>query len=248
MQPGGSGSGGGRGRRALAGWVRARRVGHGEHDPAIYGANMSSLLRPVGHLPASVYWVRRALVLAVLVGLVVLLLRVVGGGEDPKKSAATTPQPSPTSSPSGSPSQSAGVTPSSSASQPPKDTHCDGRDVRVSVLPAVRTIASGRPLDLTVRLSAAREQCTAAVDPIRLSVTISSGNDQIWTTSHCRQTIPKATLILAKGKDLTSTVRWDGHRSGPGCLPGQPVAKAGTYVVEAMYDGRASIQQAFRIT
>ena len=33
---------------------------------------MSSLLRPVGHLPASVYWFRRGLVLAVLVLLFLL--------------------------------------------------------------------------------------------------------------------------------------------------------------------------------
>jgi hypothetical protein len=81
-----------------------------------------------------------------------------------------------------------------------------------------------------------------------LSLTIASGKDQIWTTSHCEQAIPRATMILAQGKESTSTVAWDGRRSGPGCLPGQPAAKPGTYVANAVYDGRPSTLQAFHIS
>jgi hypothetical protein len=129
----------------------------------------------------------------------------------------------------------------------PKDTKCAGTDVRISVLPASRTITSGARLNLAIRLSAVRAQCTATIDPTMLSLTITSGKDQIWTTSHCEQAIPRATMILAAGKESTSTVAWDGRRSGPGCLPGQPVAKPGTYVATAVYDGRASTPQALKI-
>jgi hypothetical protein len=131
--------------------------------------------------------------------------------------------------------------------EPPKDTKCAGTDVRISVLPASRTITSGARLNFAIRLSAVRAQCTATVDPTVLSLTITSGKDQIWTTSHCEQAISRATMILAEGKESTSTVAWDGRRSGPGCLPGQPVAKPGTYVATAVYDGRASTPQAFNI-
>ena len=205
---------------------------------------MSSLLRPVGHLPASVYWVRRALVLVVLVVLLVLILRLFGGGggggggQDPVNSAAQ-------QTTSGTPSvQGVGptITPTQSG-----DTKCAGTDVRISVLPASRTITSGTRLNFAIRLSAVRTQCTATIDPTVLSLTITSGKDQIWTTWHCEQAISRATLILAAGKESTSTVAWDGRRSGPGCLPGQLVAKPGTYVATAAYDGRASTPQAFKI-
>lgn len=205
---------------------------------------MSSLLRPVGHLPASVYWVRRALVLVVLVVLLVLILRLFGGGggggggQDPVNSAAQ-------QTTSGTPSvQGAGptITPTQSG-----DTKCAGTDVRISVLPASRTITSGTRLNFAIRLSAVRTQCTATIDPTVLSLTITSGKDQIWTTWHCEQAISRATLILAAGKESTSTVAWDGRRSGPGCLPGQLVARPGTYVATAAYDGRASTPQAFKI-
>lgn len=221
---------------------------------------MSSLLRPVGHLPASVYWVRRALVLVVLAVLTVLLLRLFGGGGgDPKNSAATPPQESPTSSSTPGPSPTAG--PASTPTPSPgrgeddeqagptktRDGSCSGTDVRVSVLPAVRQVASGAPLNLKVTLSAVRGQCTAKIDPARLSLTITSGNDRIWSTSDCRQLIPQASLVLAEGKESSSTVAWDGRRSRPGCPAGQAPAKAGTYLAQAVYDGRVSTGQAFLI-
>ena len=231
---------------------------------------MSSLLRPVGHLPASVYWVRRVLVLVVLAALIFILFRVFGGGgEEPANTAATGPDQSPAPgaaspstsvTPSGttstsistasdpSRSPSLGQSPSPGQSEPAKAATCGGKDVRISVVPSSRTITSGGILNLTVRLSAVRGECTATIDPTRLTLTISSGKDHVWTTSHCRQPIPQATLILAEGKDSISTVPWDGHRSGPGCPPGQPAAKPGTYVVQAVYDWQASIPQAFRIT
>jgi hypothetical protein len=109
-------------------------------------------------------------------------------------------------------------------------------------------MTSGASMNMVVQLSAVDEECKATVDPARLSVTITSGADQIWTTLQCEKAIPKAVLVLAKGKQSTTTVPWDGRRSRPGCLPGQLQAKPGTYVAKAVYDGRASAPQAFQIT
>jgi hypothetical protein len=222
---------------------------------------MSSLLRPVGHLPASVYWFRRALVLVALVVLLVLLLRLVGGGGDPQNSAATGPQQDPSApvvpTTTGTPTPggkntaktSTTVQPSETpkTSETPKDLKCAGTDVRVDVLPAGRTITVGASLNFAIQLSGLSDECKATIDPTRLSLTITSGTDQIWTTVHCEQAVPRATLVVAKGKQSTSTVAWNGRRSGPGCLPGQPQAKAGTYVAKAVYDGQASPAQAFYI-
>jgi hypothetical protein len=226
---------------------------------------MSSLLRPVGHLPASVYWFRRALVLVVLVVLLVLLGRLFGGGgNDPQNSAATAPEQTPSSEPTADPSTTPSTTPSSASStaqtpggkgsstpvksEAPKDLKCTGNDVRIDVLPSSRSIASGASLNFVVQLNALNDECKATLDPTVLSVTIVSGKDQIWTTTQCEQVIPRATLVLAKGKQSTSTVSWNGRRSAPGCLPGQLQAKPGTYVVKAVYDGQVSAGQAFQIT
>jgi hypothetical protein len=220
---------------------------------------MSSLLRPVGHLPASVYWFRRALVLVVLVALLFVLIRVFGGGDDPKNSAATDPGPDPSSAPtvvptptpgaktSGSTTSTKTSEPASAGTETPKDVDCTGKDVKIDVVPATRRLASGNSMNLVIQLSAVREECRVAVDPTVLSLTITSGKDQIWTTEHCEKVVPRATLVLAKSKQSTTTIPWDGRRSRPGCLPGQLQAKPGTYVAKAVYDGHASALQAFMI-
>ncbi|WP_350280651.1 hypothetical protein [Kribbella sp. HUAS MG21] len=222
---------------------------------------MSSLLRPVGHLPASVYWFRRGLVLAVVVVLVILVTRLFpGGGDDTKNTAASDPQQNPTgappaSAPSTTPNATAATTPvSSSASTsqptkttPPADLPCEGSDVRVEALPANRKIVSGSALNFVIQLSAVGDQCKAVIGAAKLTVTVTSGNDLIWSTTQCEKAIAPATIVVAKGKQAAVTVPWNGHRSRPGCLPGQPVAKPGTYVVKADYDGRLSGAQAFQV-
>ena len=219
---------------------------------------MSSLLRPVGHLPASVYWFRRGLVLVATVVVLVLLVRLFGGGgEDPKNTAATDPGQTPSSGPSADPSTTPtdGPTPgrttktTKTTGKPttPKEVKCTGSDVRVDLIPAARSVASGAALNFAIQLTALRDECKASLDPTVLSLTIASGNDQIWTSTQCEQAIPRATLVVAKGKVSGSTVLWNGRRSAPGCLPGQLQAKPGTYVAKAVYDGLASATQAFQI-
>ncbi len=106
----------------------------------------------------------------------------------------------------------------------------------------------GRPLNLHISLSTARaDGCAATVDAEQLVVTVKSGNDRIWTSSHCMKAIPEATLALAAGKPSTTTVTWDGRRSVASCPANQAAAKPGTYVVQAVYSGQLSSQQAFRV-
>ncbi|HEY9336493.1 MAG TPA: hypothetical protein VIQ79_18800 [Kribbella sp.] len=221
---------------------------------------MSSLLRPVGHLPASVYWFRRGLVLAVVVVLVVLISRLfAGGGDDTKNAASSDPQPNPTgaapvSTPTPSTGQStgSGTTTASPTPKPTKitprgDQPCEGSDLTVAALPANRKIVSGSVLNFVVQLNPVDEGCKATVNADKLTVTVTSGQDLIWSTTQCDKVIQTATLVVAKGKQAAVTVPWNGRRSRPGCLPGQPVAKPGTYVVKAEYDGRLSSLQAFQV-
>jgi len=222
---------------------------------------MSSLLRPVGHLPASVYWFRRGLVLAVVVVLVILISRLfAGGGDDTRNAAASDPQPNPTgaapaSAPTTTPSTGSTVgtsatptpTPKPTKTTPRGDQPCEGSDLTVEALPANRKIVSGSVLNFVVQFNPVDEGCKATVNADKLTVTVTSGTDLIWSTNQCDKAVQAATLVVATGKQAAVTVPWNGHRSRPGCLPGQPVAKPGTYVVKAEYDGRLSSAQAFQV-
>lgn len=214
---------------------------------------MSGLLRPVGRLPASVYWVRRLLLLALLTALVVLLFRMFGG-DDPRSTAAPGPS-TPSVGPPGTPPPSS--TPAPPTSEPTSDPstepvgdkggRCAAGDVRLVAMPAVRRLPAGRGMNLHVRMAAVRGSCTATVDPSRLIVTVTSGRDRIWTTAHCVRTVSRATLVLSATHDSAITVPWDGRRSTVNCIPGQPFAKRGTYVIQGIYDGIASTPQAFYV-
>ena len=221
---------------------------------------MSSLLRPVGHLPASVYWFRRGLVLAVLVVLIILISNLFGGGGDAQNAAASDPQQDPTTAPPAatttptstattsattSATKKPTTTPTPTKTTPPTDLPCKGSDLTVTALPANRKIVSGSMLNFVVQLNPTGDGCKASTD--NLTVTVTSGKDLIWSTTQCEKVIQNATLVVAKGKQAAVTVPWNGHRSRPGCLPGQPVAKPGTYVVKAEYDGRPSGAQAFLV-
>jgi hypothetical protein len=105
----------------------------------------------------------------------------------------------------------------------------------------------GSSVNFVVQFTPIDEGCKATVNADKLTVTVTSGTDPIWSTSQCDKAIQTATLVVAKGKQAAITVPWNGHRSRPGCLPGQPVAKPGTYVVKAEYDGRLSGAQAFQV-
>jgi hypothetical protein len=119
--------------------------------------------------------------------------------------------------------------------------------VRIDALPANRKIVSGSVLNFVVRLSPVGDGCKAVIGAAKLTVTVTSGKDLIWSTTQCEKAIQPATIVVAEGKQAAVTVPWNGQRSRPGCLPGQPVAKPGTYVVKAEYDGRLSSAQAFQV-
>jgi hypothetical protein len=203
-------------------------------------------------------------VLTVALVLVVLLLRLLGSNDDGGRETAAATTPSATPSAGGTlsapPSSTASSGPRRStepstkpsaehtaSNLPPENRYCSGANVRLVLSPAHRTIRSGVALNVALKLSAAQGSCTATLEPSRLGVTIMSGKDRIWTSTHCPQAIPRATLVLAAGKESSSTVSWDGRRSRPGCLPGGAVAKPGTYIVQATYAGRLTTPQAFRV-
>ncbi len=201
-----------------------------------------SVLRPVGRLPARVYWFRR--VLLVVLVLVVLLLAgwawgVMTGPDQPGAAAGTgvsqTPTPDATPTPTSSLTSSPTSSPTSSAS--PSETTsgtpmCADSDIVVVASTSQSTYPAGKDPRLTVKVTnTSKQTCRRDVGQKAMEVKVNQGDRRIWSSDDCAPGGSAKVVPLKAGQSYTTSVVWSRTTSKPGCPTGQPSAKAGTYAV-----------------
>lgn len=182
-------------------------------------------LRPVGPLPDSVYWRRRAVVVVGLVLLLVLLSRCAGGG-----SPRTLSQAGPASSP-----VATAPTPSSPSTTPsPSATvgACTDADLRVEAVAERASYAVGAHpvLRLAVRNTSAGP-CSRALGQGSVELSVLSGEDRIWSSDDCAPGGPAGVETLQPQQLKAITLTWAARRSSPGCPSAGPEIAAGSYRV-----------------
>ncbi|MBU5421562.1 hypothetical protein KQI48_02675 [Cellulomonas hominis] len=177
------------------------------------------VLRPEGSLPARVYWVRRAVVLLVLVAVVVLLVlgvRALLGSSDPEGTPAPT---SPTTA----------ATDGKSDAEVASTPACDAAALGVTLAADGTTYGAGALPTFTITLVNDGEQpCLVDAGEAQRQILITSGSDRIWASTDCGGTDPMP-LLLAPGEPDERQVQWDRNRSVEGCATGQAAALPGTY-------------------
>lgn len=210
---------------------------------------MSGLTR--GPLPPRVYWVRRLVVLATAVLLVVAIARLLGDGSDASDGAAeqTSALTAPTggssagtSSPAsgtkgkgkkgsgkkgsqGKPGKGASTSASPVLAEPEGD--CVGSDV--VVVPVVGDAVAGRDVTLTLQLRTMESPaCTFEVSPrsVTLTITTANGERQIWTSRDCPSAIEPQEVVVRNNATTTVKATWAGaRRSDASCslLAGWPM-------------------------
>lgn len=201
-----------------------------------------------GPLPARVYWTRRIFVLGTALLLVFGIARLLGNGSDAADNgAAQLSADTTTSSSSGSPSVDASTTVSETAKPGKKNRTrtpdptptlaaptgtCSGADVAVT--PEVKDAVGGRPVLLVLQLrTMVSEACTWRVAPDSLAVSITSGEDDIWSTRECRRAIPVREVVVRKAATTQIGVTWNGKRSDETCSRFTDWAMPGWYHVTA---------------
>ncbi len=212
---------------------------------------LSPVLRPVGPKPAGTYWVRRFLVLAVvigIVGIVVFVVKLVDRGNSPDTvQTQTTASDSPSTQTTGVPSvtPTAGTaapsqSPAAAAAPPaaaatPESTgtpQCAPADLAVTV----GTNASSYGVDddpnvtLTVTNSSARA-CEANVGQNALEVRVGSGDTTVWSSDVCYPGGESDTRTLEPGAVFSTSIVWRRVASTDGC-PDEPRVEPGTYQVQ----------------
>ncbi|HTR69247.1 MAG TPA: hypothetical protein VMH41_03350 [Mycobacteriales bacterium] len=194
---------------------------------------MSTLLHPVGPRGPGVYWLRRGVLLAAILAVILVLATQCGGGGGGKPTADKTPSPS--SSPSSSPTTPAAV------------VACDPDTLTLTLSTDLSQYTVGQsPQLIGVVRNTGDATCTFASSPANEIWTITSGSDKIWTTKGCTDSTVTKTVKIKPGSTKKITTVWDGHRLDTGCTEGA-VAQPGEYVLRAKLNGIAGKAAIFHI-
>jgi hypothetical protein len=213
---------------------------------------MPSTVRPRGPLPARVYWTRRVVVLAVPLLLVVVLARVLGGSSDGKdtstgtaaQAGATVDEAPATSAPTTGGTEAEKVRKGKGKKRRPQETAppepvlaeptgpCTESDILAT--PHLATAAGGSdvPMQINLRTKVA-EACTWQASAQTMTVTVTSGDDYIWSTRECPMAIPPQDVVVRQAVDAPVVVTWSAKRSDETCSDRTAYAMPGFYHVAA---------------
>ncbi|GAA1653797.1 hypothetical protein [Georgenia ruanii] len=113
---------------------------------------------------------------------------------------------------------------------------CQSRELEVDLAPSAT--AAGRPVSFDVTLrNTSQAACLVDAGRAALVLTVSSGEDRVWSSADCPAEPAERELLLDAGDTATTTLTWDRTRSAQGCPGGQRAAGGGTYQVMASLGG-----------
>jgi hypothetical protein len=203
-----------------------------------------------GPLPARVYWVRRSIMVLLVLVLAWTMTHLFGGDPQPqaqaKQSAASTkgstsgPSTSrPTAAATGSPTTygpevvgGKNNRKQKQKAQEPVEVQPDGPCVDDDVVsePSVAKAYAGRDVTLRFKLHTIRSAaCTWRVAPTTVTAKITSGTDNIWNTVECPGAITKQDVVLRRSAWTKVSFTWPGRRSDQGCTKNTDWAMPGWY-------------------
>lgn len=221
------------------------RCGTPTRDPALASVvAMTSLTR--GPLPAGVYWRRRLMVLSLALFLVICFARVLGGGSDGSSDegqAAQAAADQTSSVPDPSRGPTAPVTHRTkkpghgqSTSQAPVLADPDGpcADGDIAVTPDVKQAVAGRDVFIVLKLrTLVSEACTWRVSPQHVTLKITSGKDEIWSSRECPHVVPSRDVVVRRDVTTNVGITWNSRRSNEHCTRLTEWALPGYYHVAA---------------
>ncbi|WP_300767042.1 hypothetical protein [uncultured Bifidobacterium sp.] len=126
-------------------------------------------------------------------------------------------------------SRSAVPTPSASASA----VDCGSSDVSLSLTAKSQTLSVGGSVDFVVSAThKGSRNCLIDMSASSQVLTITSGNDVVWTSASCES--DSNYLLLATGDKTSLTITWNADRTGSTCVDDDdlPRVSRGTYVAK----------------
>lgn len=209
-----------------------------------------ALLHPRGPLPPGVYWRRRVGTLLVVVTVLFGLSRACGSDGDPRAALSPTPTPSPSVSATTTPRPTkAPASPTASPTTAPATGPCRPADLAVNARADAQLYAAGQRPVLTIGIAnKGARPCTFDVGQANRGITVTSGNDRVWSSDDCSPGGGAQVVALQPGAKPTEfSVTWARRRSRPGCPAGLPEAAPGTYRVVGRFGELVSPPDSFSL-
>jgi hypothetical protein len=179
-------------------------------------------LHPVGPLPASTYWRRRAVLLLAVVAVLFFAHSCLSGDSPASKKA----KPRTTTSPTPAPTTTT-VAPVSGAPCPDSSLKLE-----TTTDESTYPVGGAPKITLTVR-NTSSVPCTRDLGNGAIELLVYSGDERIWSSDDCGSGHDKDVRPLAPGAGKVIGATWPGKRSAPQCAGTREQAKPGTYQVRA---------------
>ena len=223
---------------------------------------MSTVIHPTGPQSPGVYWLRRAVVLLILLALVLgvrWLLTGRGGGGTPQASPSTSSSSSPTATPtSASPKPSASTTsakptPSATKASPtPTSTGvkaCTKSQISVTASTDAASYAVGSTPRLRMKIqNTSSTACTRDIGAPQNELLITSGTVRVWSSDDCNPGGTAQIVTMQPDQSYSVSVTWLGRLSKKGCPANQPLASKGTYKLTGRNGDVTSAPATFSLT
>lgn len=163
----------------------------------------------------------------------------------PAKRGPTTSTVPTTQSPGPKPTKPKSTKPTSPLAEP--TGVCDPADVDMVI--DVSDVKAGRSNTATFLLtSTATPACTLSITSSTLAVNVTSGNDTVWSSDDCPDTLLAKQLVVRTDPPSSYEFTWTGHRSSDGCQLDASAVDPGGYWVEAALIGGEPHRAYFDVT
>jgi len=199
---------------------------------------MSDILRSLEPQPRWVYWLRRLLVLAVLVLVIVVVWSLVSRGSDGDGTAADEDPP-----------PAADETSTAGEGGDPGRT-CAAEDLQLALSADAQSYPAGaQPVFTLTVTNTSTESCTVDVGEASREIRITSGTDRVWSSRDCAADAAEQLLLLSASTAADPiAVTWPVVRSAEGCTEGLPApGRPGTYHTVATLVGAESEDVVFSL-
>jgi hypothetical protein len=230
------------------------------------------VLRPVGPLPAAVYWRRRLLVLALLLSILggggwltfAALSGSTGGSTSTTTVAATTEARAETAEPPAlarvvpsvvsvqmptpAPEPAARPAAEPATPRPKPGSPCSDEMVGLEVRTPGSAPVGGKPSFELVVTNVSAVPCVRVVDKGLQEILLLDGSGRrVWGSNDCFPESGSDTRTLAPGESVTFPLVWGGLTSEPSCTAERRPPAPGQYAVRGRLGTRVSPDAPFRI-